>query len=82
MILYVVLVVFFRPGLEPGCSWWVQGFSSYFWHIPESVPFIVHHHPIRDPDVKLCLLDPLLANRFGSQDHQREYISLHALNLL
>ena len=58
-------------------------FSSFSWHIfPESGPFVVHHRPIWDPAVNLCLLDPLLANHLGSQDHQHEYISLHALNLL
>ena len=32
------------------------GFSSSSWHIfPESGPFVVHHHPIRDPAVNLCL---------------------------
>ena len=58
-------------------------FSSFSWHIfPESGPFVVHHRPIWDPAVNLCLLDPLLANHLGSQDHQHEYISLHALNPL
>ena len=58
-------------------------FSSFSWHIfPESGPFVVHHRPIWDPAVNLCLLDPLLANHLGSHDHKHEYISLHALNLL
>ena len=57
--------------------------SSFFWHILQNQGrFVVHHRPIRDPAVNFCLLDPLLANHLGSQDHQHEYISLHAFNPL